>query len=124
MALILLFISIKPVKASPKLPVTYIISFNFVSFRWIIFFAKPTDVTVKDVIFENVVSPPLNKIWYFLSSFFKELIISIKLECFAKNLFMEAEINIYLGFTPLQIKSEIDDLIIFLIIKSGWFKFL
>lgn len=99
-------------------------SFNFVLFLLIIFFAKPTEVTVKDVSFEYVVSPPLNKIWYFLSSFFKELIINTKLECFAKNLFIDAEINIYLGFTPLQIKSEIDDLIIFLIIKSGWFKFL
>ena len=83
----------------------------------------PNETIVNDDILEAVVSPPDSIILYFLCSSAIDFEIKLRfllLKCFLLPL---PENKIYLGFTPLQIKSEIDDLIIFFITNSGLLKF-
>ena len=79
---------------------------------------------MNDVVLEYVVSPPLSNSLYFFNSSFKDLTINKKLDWLDNLLFIEADKKIYLGLTPLQIKSDIEERIIFFIIKSGFLVFL
>ena len=76
------------------------------------------------MVLEYVVSPPLSNNLYFFNSSFKDLTINKKLRWLDNLLFIEADKKIYLGLTPLQIKSDIEERIIFFIIKSGFLVFL
>ena len=78
--------------------------------------------TVKDDLDDVVVSPPIKEKLYFFCSCLIDLIINFILFLLKFFLDPENEINIYLGFTPLEIISDIDDLITFLIIRSGLLK--
>ena len=109
----------RPAKESPIYPVTYISSLSLALFLKTIFFAKPIEVIVNDVLLENVVSPPESFRLNFLSSSLIDLDNLVR--CILLNIFLlpEPEININLGLTPFDIRSDIDDLIIFFINKSG-----
>ena len=77
---------------------------------------------MKDVLADDVISPPISEKLYFFCSCLIEL--SNSFIFFFVNLFLEPEneININFGSTPLEIISEIDDRITFFIIKSGLLK--
>ena len=67
-------------------------------------------------------SPPDSNKPYFFCSSLIDLEISLRL--FFENFLLlpDAEMNIYFGLTPLHNKSDIEDLITFLIINSGYLK--
>ena len=68
-------------------------------------------------------SPPDNLIPYFFCSSLRLLEIILRF-FFEKELLLPlAPIKINFGFTPLQYKSEIEDLTIFFITKPGFLKF-
>ena len=81
------------------------------------------EIIVKEERLDLVVSPPDNLILYFFCSSLIDFEISLRfflLKCFLLPL---ADIKIYFGLTPLQTKSDIDDLIIFFINSAGFLKF-
>ena len=72
--------------------------------------------------FDFVVSPPDNLIPYFFCSSFRLLDIRLRFFFEKEFLFPLAPININFGFTPLQIRSDIEDLSIFFITSLGELK--
>ena len=85
---------------------------------------KPKETTVNDDLLETTVSPPDNFILNFFCSSAIDFEINLRLFLLKWFLLPLLDRKKYLGLTPLEIKSEIDDLIIFFIIRSGLVKFI